>query len=43
VQRLSRGRNPPNDPQAGALLVDFIGAGVGAVLLPEPTPQRRRA
>ena len=43
VQRLSRGRNPPNDPKAGALLVDFIGAGVGAVLLPEPTLQRRRA
>jgi AcrR family transcriptional regulator len=43
VQRLSRGRNAPNDPKAGALLADFICAGVGAVLRPEPTPQRRRA
>jgi hypothetical protein len=43
VQRLSRGRNAPNDPQAGALLVDFINAGIGAVLQPDPTPQRRRA
>jgi hypothetical protein len=43
VQRLSRGRNAPNDPRAGALLVDFISAGIGAVLQPDPTPQRRRA
>jgi len=43
VQRLSRGRNAPNDKRAGALLVDFISAGIGAVLLPPPTPQRRRA
>jgi AcrR family transcriptional regulator len=43
VQRLSRGRNVPNDPQAGALLADFICAGIGAVLLPVPTPQRRRS
>jgi AcrR family transcriptional regulator len=43
VQRLSRGRNAPNDPKARALLSDFICAGVGAVLRPEPTPQRRRA
>lgn len=43
VQRLSRGRNAPNDPKAGVLLVDFICAGIGAVLLPEPTHKRRRA
>jgi hypothetical protein len=43
VQRLSRGRNVPNDRQAGALLVEFICAGIGAVLQSDTTPQRRRA
>jgi AcrR family transcriptional regulator len=43
VHRLSRGRNAPNDPKAGALLIDFICAGIGALLQPEPTPKRRRA
>jgi AcrR family transcriptional regulator len=42
VMRLSLGGNAPNDPKAGALLVDFICAGIGAVLRPEPTPNRRR-
>ena len=35
VQRLSHGRNAPNDARAGALLVDFIVAGIAAVLQPE--------
>jgi AcrR family transcriptional regulator len=43
VQRLSRGRGVPHDPKAGTLLVDFICAGIGAVLQPEATPNRRRA
>jgi len=43
VQRLSRGRNAPNAPQAGALLVDFICAGIGAVLQPDPHHKRRHA
>jgi hypothetical protein len=32
VTTLSRGRNQPNDAAGGALLVDFIVAGIGAVL-----------
>jgi len=43
VQRLSRGRSAPHDPKAGTLLVDFICAGIGAVLQPQATPKRRRA
>lgn len=43
VGRLSRGRNAPNDPQAGDLLVDFICAGIGALLQRKPTPKRRHA
>ncbi len=42
VQTLSRGRNRPNDPAAGAMLVDFISAGIAAALLPEPSRQRNR-
>lgn len=41
--RLSRGRNAPNAPQAGALLVDFISAGIAAVLQPDTPHKRRRA
>jgi len=43
VQRLSRGRNVPEDPKAGAMLVDFICAGIGAVLQPDSNHKRRRA
>ncbi len=32
VQRLSRGRNAPNDGRAGTLLIDFVTAGIAAVL-----------
>lgn len=32
VQRLSRGKNTPNDGAAAALLVDFVSAGIAAVL-----------
>jgi len=46
VLHLSRGRNKSNDPAAGTMLVDFITAGVAAVLLPpathRPTPNRSR-
>jgi AcrR family transcriptional regulator len=35
VQRLSRGRNAPNDARAGALLIDFVTAGIAAILQPE--------
>lgn len=42
VQRLSRGRNEPNDPRAAALLIDFLSSGIAAVLQPDPHPQRRR-
>jgi AcrR family transcriptional regulator len=41
VQRLSRGRNEPNDPRAAALLIDFLSSGIAAVLQPDPHPQRR--
>ncbi len=51
VERLSRGENTAADPAAAALLVDFICAGVGAVLAPaagrraatpiQPTVKRR--
>jgi AcrR family transcriptional regulator len=43
VQRLSRGRNVPDDPKAGAMLVEFICAGIGAVLQPDSNHKRRRA
>lgn len=39
VTRLSNGVNAANDPAAAALLVDFISAGIAAVLLP-PTASR---
>ncbi|MEO7851885.1 MAG: TetR family transcriptional regulator, partial [Rubrivivax sp.] len=39
VLGLSRGRNKLADPAAGAMLVDFISAGIGAVLLPPPLPK----
>jgi AcrR family transcriptional regulator len=48
VTTLSRGRSQPNDPTAGALLEDFIVAGINAVLpptpaaRPRPTPRRTR-
>jgi AcrR family transcriptional regulator len=48
IAPLSRGRNQPNDPTAGALLEDFIVAGINAVLPPTPaarpgpTPRRTR-
>jgi len=35
VQRLSRGRNDPNDAQAGLLLVEFVVAGIAALLQPK--------
>ena len=39
VQRLSHGENPANDPAAAPLLIDFITAGIDAVLCPHaPTP-----
>jgi AcrR family transcriptional regulator len=45
VQTLSRGKNKPNDPAAGAMLVDFIVAGIGAVLQAKPSrsPIRNRS
>ncbi len=36
VRRLSRGRNVPNDAQAGALLIEFVVAGIAALLQPNP-------
>ena len=44
IARLSRGKNTPNDAHAGAMLIDFVVAGVGAVLQPKasrPTPPQR--
>ncbi len=42
VHPLSRGKNPSNDPAAATLLVDFITAGIGAVLQTKtPTPRRQ--
>jgi AcrR family transcriptional regulator len=48
VQALSRGRNRPNDARAGALLINFVSAGIAAVLrteastTPPNNPTRRR-
>jgi len=39
---LSLGENASNDPAAGALLIDFITAGIAAVM-PEPRSPRPRA
>jgi len=36
VQRLSRGRNLPGDPAAAPLFIDFVTAGVEAVLPAKP-------
>ncbi|OGB14820.1 MAG: TetR family transcriptional regulator [Burkholderiales bacterium RIFCSPHIGHO2_12_FULL_67_38] len=38
---LSRGENASNDPAAGDLLIDFITAGIAAVLPHAPSPRRR--
>jgi AcrR family transcriptional regulator len=35
VQTLSRGRNVPNDAHASVLLIDFVSAGIAAVLRPK--------
>jgi len=43
VRDLSRGRNKLADPAAGALLIDFISAGIGAVLLRQPTTAPSRS
>lgn len=47
VANLSRGKNRPNDPAAGLLLIEFITTGISAVLAPppsrsKPTPRKRR-
>lgn len=42
MPELSRGHNQDNDPDAGALLINFIAAGVSA-LLPVSRTTRRRA
>jgi hypothetical protein len=46
VERLSRRQNKPADASAAPLLVDFISAGIGAVLArpapPSATPSSRR-
>jgi len=42
MPRLSKGRNKDNDPAAGALLIDFIVAGLSA-LLPASRTSRPRA
>lgn len=41
MPRLSRGCNKDNDPAAGALLIDFIVAGISALLPALRTPRRR--
>ncbi len=38
---LSLGQSRSNDPAAGALLIDFITAGIAAVLPHAPSPRRR--
>ncbi len=38
VLGLSRGKNKLVDPAAGAMLIDFISSGIGAVLLSAPLP-----
>lgn len=43
VERLSRGANRAADPAAAALLVDFIRAGIAAVLPPPAATPRPRA
>lgn len=35
VAHLSHGGNRPNDPAAGPLLVDFVSAGIAALLQPK--------
>lgn len=37
VQRLSHGQNPPHDAAAAPQLIDFITAGIAAVLPTDPT------
>ncbi len=38
VERLSQGQNQPNEAAAEPLLIDFITAGIQAVLPPTPSP-----
>lgn len=42
VARLSHGASRPNDPAAAPLLVEFICAGLEAVLRPDPPHERRQ-
>ena len=38
VERLSRGANTSHDPQAASLLIDFMAAGIAALLPVHPSP-----
>ena len=38
VERLSRGANTSHDPQAASLLIDFMAAGIAALLPIHPSP-----